>query len=76
MFDHITLQILERSQVATVDYYKMDTKEIPPIIPVRSIGKRRLAGVMDNEFPVFQEDRNRTLNFSTAVIKRVYAFAI
>lgn len=43
MFYHITLQILDRSQTATLDYFKMKTIEIQPIEPVRSIGKKGIS---------------------------------
>lgn len=74
MFYHITLQILDRSQKATIDYFKMKSIEIQPIEQVRSTGKRELAGVMKNKFPVFEKDRNRTVNFPAITIKRVLTF--
>lgn len=74
MFYHITLQILDRSQRATLDYFKMKSIEIRPIEQVRSTGKRELAGVMNDKFPVFEKDRNRTPDFTATTVKRVFAY--
>ncbi|EFK56697.1 hypothetical protein HMPREF0766_13900 [Sphingobacterium spiritivorum ATCC 33861] len=43
MFYHITLQILDRSQRATIDYFKMKSIEIQPIEQVRSTGKKGIS---------------------------------
>ena len=73
MFYHIMIQFW-RGRITTYDYFKMKTIEIRPIELVRSIGKRELAGVMNDKFPVFEKDRNRIPDFSTAIIKRVFVF--
>ncbi|MCH5684652.1 hypothetical protein LWM68_10495 [Niabella sp. W65] len=51
----------------------MKTTEIP-IERVRSIGKGELAGVMDDEFPVFQKDRNSASDFPATAVKRMFVF--
>ncbi|WP_333575245.1 hypothetical protein [Sphingobacterium sp.] len=52
----------------------MKSIQIRPVEQVRSTGKRELAGVMNDKFPVFKKDGNRTPDFSATTVKRMFAF--
>ena len=73
MFDHITVHFLERSSKDPDLFYK-ENNRIHPIEQVQSTGKRELAGVMNDKFPVLQKDGDGASDFSTATIKVVFVF--